>query len=268
MSEDTANSLLTEMLAAHGGLERWRALKGMSSTIVTGGSLWGLKGIDLPPVPRTAITDFHRQWSSVSPFGDPDWTMTWTPSHVVIKSSAEDVIAERDNPRDAFLNHGYETAWDPLHLAYFNGYAMWTYHAVPFVLAEPGYRVNDVPPVSHKGETLRGLRVRFPDGIHTHTQEQRFYFGADGLLRRHDYEVDVWANTPAAHFVSDYVEVGGLRLPTRRRVHPRALDGAPQYDVDIVSVDMSNYVLRSKEPDGLTDESATLAARDSVRFSK
>jgi hypothetical protein len=51
---------------------------------------------------------------------------------------------------------------------------------------------------------LRGLAVRFPEGVHSHTREQRFYFGSDGLLRRHDYEVDVWADTPAAHFLSDY----------------------------------------------------------------
>jgi hypothetical protein len=216
----------------------------LSCTIVTGGRLWGLKGIDMPPTPRTATTDFHRQWTSVAPFGDPGWTMTWTPGRSVIETSGGDVVAEREQPRDAFTGHGYDTPWDALHLAYFNGYAMWTDHALPFVLAEPGYRVIDVPVVIQDSETLRGLSARFPDGVHTHTQEQRFYFGANGLLRRHDYEVDVWANTLAAHFVSDYVEVGGFRLPTKRRVHPRGSDGTLRYDFDTVSVDMSDYEFR------------------------
>ncbi|RDJ26959.1 hypothetical protein DWF00_01950 [Bosea caraganae] len=238
------NALLTEALTAHGGVERWRTYNGLSSTIVPGGRLWGLKGIDMPPIPRVATTELRRQWMSVTPFGDPDWTMTWQPEKVVIETGAGDVIAERESPREAFAGHAYDTLWDPLHLAYFNGYAMWTYHALPFLLAEPGYEVVDVPSVTHDGETLRGLGARFPDGIHTHTQQQTFYFGADGLLRRHDYEVDVWARTSAAHFLSDYIEVDGFHLPTKRRVHPRASDGTIQYEFDTVSVDMSEYVLR------------------------
>lgn len=139
MTHPVTNRLLAEVLEAHGGLDRWRGFKGMSSTIVTGGRLWGLKGIDMDPSPRITTTDFHRQWTTVAPFGDPDWTMTWVPDRVVIEDKAGQVIAERDNPRQAFAGHGYDTPWDPLHLAYFNGYAMWTYHALPFVLAEPGY---------------------------------------------------------------------------------------------------------------------------------
>lgn len=244
MNAAIINPLLEEILEAHGGVERWRGFTRLSSTIVSRGRLWALKGIDMPPVPRVATTEFRRQWMSVTPFGDPDWTMTWAPDHVAIKSSAGDVIAQRKSPKDAFHGHTYDTPWDPLHLAYFNGYAMWTYHALPFVLAEPGYEVKEIASVTQDGETLRGLSVRFPENVHTHTREQQLYFGVDGLLRRQDYEVDVWANTAAAHLVSDYVNVDGLMLPTKRRVHPRSADGTPKYDFDIVSVDMSNYVLR------------------------
>jgi hypothetical protein len=235
--------LLSEALDAHGGLDRWRARKGLSSTIVTGGGLWALKGIDLPPIPRTAITDFHRQWTAMTPFGEDGWTMIWTPQRIVIQQ-ATDLIAERDNPRDAFAGHGFDTAWDPLHLAYFNGYAMWTYHALPFALGEPGYEVREIEPIVDEGKLLRGLAARFPADVHSHSREQRFYFGSDGLLARHDYEVDVWAGTAAAHYVSDYVEVEGLRFPTRRRVHPRGEDGTINPDVSVVEIDLSDYSLR------------------------
>ena len=127
------------------------------------------------------------------------------------------VIAARDNGREAF-DRSFNGQWDPLNLAYFNGYAMWTYHAAPFVFGEPGYVARDIAPIADEGATLRGVAVRFPEGVHSHTREQRFYFGADGLLRRHDYTVDVWADTPAAHFLSDYVDVEGLKYPTRRSV--------------------------------------------------
>jgi hypothetical protein len=236
--------LLAEVLEAHGGLERWRRHDRLSSTIVSGGILWSVKGIDMPPIARVATTRLREQWMSVTPFGEPGWTMTWTPQHVAIRNEAGDVIAERDDPRQAFAGHRYDTPWDPLHLAYFNGYAMWTYHALPFVIAEPGYEVAEITPVVQDGKSLRGLAVRFPAEIHTHTREQRLYFDDSRLLCRQDYEVDVWAGTAAAHMVSDYVTVDGLRLPTRRRVYPRAADGLVDPNIDIVTIDMSNYQLR------------------------
>ncbi len=115
MSAHPANRLLAEALDAHGGLDRWRQLRGLSSTIVSGGRLWGLKGVEMPPIPRVATTDFHRQWMLVTPFGEPDWTMTWIPDRVVVEANNGALIAERDKPREAFAGHGYETPWDPLH---------------------------------------------------------------------------------------------------------------------------------------------------------
>jgi hypothetical protein len=244
MTTGNINSLLADVLEAHGGLERWRTFTGLTSTIVSGGLLWELKGIDMQPVPRVAKTEFGRQWTSVTPFGNPDWTMTWVPEKVVIESSSDTVIAERENPRAAFEGHGYRTPWDPLHLAYFNGYAMWSYHALPFVLAQPGYEVTEIAPVMQDGRTTRGLNVRFPEGVYSHTREQRLYFSDDLLLCRQDYDVDIWASTAAAHMITDYVDVDGLRLPTKRRVHPRAPDGSFDRNVDFVTIDMSNYALR------------------------
>ena len=243
MKHETIVPLLAEVLAAHGGVDRWRKLKGLSSTIVVGGALWGMKGMELPPTPRTVATDFQRQWASFTPFGDPGWTMVWTPQRVVIQQ-ASDVIAERFAPRDSFAGHGFETPWDVLHMAYFQGYAMWTYHALPFVLGEPDYEVREIEPVVDDGRLLRGLSVRFPETVHSHTREQRFYFDAEGLLRRHDYEVDVWADTAAAHYLMDYVEVDGFRLPTRRRVYPREPDGTIRRDLSTVEIDLSDYRFR------------------------
>ncbi len=91
------------------------------------------------------------------------------------------LIAERDEGREAFGDHGFDTRWDPLNLAYFNGYAMWTYHALPFLIGEPHYELEAIAPVLLEGRELRGLLVRFPENIHTHTREQRLYFGEDGL---------------------------------------------------------------------------------------
>ena len=194
------------------------------------------------PVPRRATSEFRRQWTQVAPFGEPDWTMTWTPGHVQITAADGSIVAARDNGREAF-DRSYDGQWAPLNLAYFNGYAMWTYHAVPFVFGEPGYEARDIAPIEREGATLRSLAVRFPQGVHSHTREQHFYFGADGLLRRHDYTVDVWADFPAAHFASDYVDVDGLKYPTRRSVFGVKEDGTLDLQFNAVTIELSDYAL-------------------------
>jgi hypothetical protein len=120
---------------------------------------------------------------------------------------------------------------------------MWTYHAFPFAFGEPGYEAREVEPIAHEAEMLRGLSIRLPEGIHSHSREQRFYFDCGGLLRRHDYEVDVWADTPAAHFLSEYVDVDGLKFPSRRNVYFRRPDGKPDLDFNLVSIELSDYLL-------------------------
>jgi hypothetical protein len=236
------SSFLKEVIDAHGGLDLWRQFKGVASTIVTGGRLWDIKGASMIPTPRRATSEFGRQWTRVTPFGAPDWSMVWSPEHTEVVDGKGTILAERDNGRDAF-DRSYDAPWDPLNLAYFNGYAMWTYHAAPFVLGMPGYEAREIEPMAHEGEMLRGVSVRFPEEIHSHSREQRFYFGSDGLLRRHDYNVDVWADTPAAHFVSDYVDVNGLKFPTRRSVFARRADGTLDWDLNLVTIEMSDYTL-------------------------
>jgi hypothetical protein len=239
---DQSKSHLNASVDAHGGLDRWRSYQGVASTIVTGGILWEIKGVNIIRMPRRATSEFRRQWTRMTPFGDPDWTMTWTPARIEVANSQGVIMAERDHGRDAF-DRSYDAPWDPMNLAYFNGYAMWTYHAAPFVLAEPGYEAREIEPIAHEGEMLRGVAVRFPQGIHSHTREQRFYFGQNGLLRRHDYEVDVWANMPATHFLWDYVDVNGLKFPRRRSAFVRRPDGTPDMEMNLVTIDLSDYTL-------------------------
>jgi hypothetical protein len=202
-----------------------------------------MKGIQMDSTPRVASTKFRRQWTTISPFGERGWRMEFVPERVAIPNGKGEVVATRDNPRDSFAGHVMETAWDPLHLAYFNGYAMWLYHAAPFVLADPGFEATGIPESAVSGESMRGLRVTFPSHIHSHSTEQDFYFGADGLLRRLDYQVQVAGGFGAAHLLSDYVEVEGLRFPTKRRAFTKGSDGLPRFSSTTVSVDLSNFAL-------------------------
>ena len=50
-----------------------------------------------------------------------------------------------------------------MQVAYFNGYARWTYLTTPFFMTMPGFQVTEIEPWSEGAETWRGLRVRYPE---------------------------------------------------------------------------------------------------------
>ncbi|GHO81531.1 hypothetical protein KSD_93020 [Ktedonobacter sp. SOSP1-85] len=237
------HDLLARAIAAHGGLDRWNTFKGVTATIVTGGGLWPMKGLEQDPNPREETVTLHEETASVSPFGQPDWHTAFTPDRIAIETTTGAVVSERLDPRASFVDHVMNTPWDPLQRAYFNGYAMWTYLTTPFLLAMPGFEVAEISPWQEGGELWRGLRARFPDAIASHSKEQDFYFGDDFLLRRHDYHVDVAGGFPAAQYVYDIVEAEGLRFPTKRRAYVRGPGLKPIRDLLMVSIDLSNFRL-------------------------
>lgn len=147
------------------------------------------------------------------------------------------------NPGTSFQGHALETPWSDLQLAYFAGCAMWTYLNTPFLLVRPGVESEEVAPWQEAGETWRRLKVRFPSDIATHSTEQTLYFDHRGLLKRHDYDVEISGGTPAAHYVSDLREFSGIVFPTKRRIFPRQPDGHSAPEPLVVSIDLDQFVL-------------------------
>jgi hypothetical protein len=240
VGELTMDDLLSDVIEAHGGLDRWRSVTLGEATIVTGGGLWGLKGLIQDPNPRRMTVSLHEERASLKPFGDPDWHTEFTPERIAIVRSDGWVVKERMHPRASFAGHGLDTPWDPLHRAYFNGYAMWTYLTTPFLFTMEGVRVQEVEPWVEGSRTWRVLRVKFRDGIATHSRVQDFYFGEDLSLRRHDYTVDVAGGFAASQIVHDYIEADGIRLPSKRRAYLRGPDHRPNLDLLLVSIDVSD----------------------------
>jgi hypothetical protein len=237
MATKMAN-LLSAVLDAHGGLEHWHEFSRVEATIVTGGELWQIKGVVQDDTPRQMTVSLHQQRAGVRPFGADDQQTRFTPDRIAIEKLDGRIVAERLSPRDSFTGHEFNTSWDPLHRAYFNGYALWTYLTSPFLLALPGFTVREIEPVHSGGETWTGVEARFPPSIASHSALQAFYFGDDFLLRRHDYLVDVAGGFSAVQFVDRIVDVEGIKIPTRRRAYRCDADGRP--DQLMVSIDISN----------------------------
>ncbi len=149
------------------------------------------------------------------------------------------VLEALDQPRASFAGHTPETPWSTLQLAYFVGTAMWTYLTQPFTFTLPGFETTELEPWEEAGQQWRRLRVAWPSSLATHSTEQTLYFDDDGRLARHDYDVEISGGTSAAHYVSDYDDVAGIRLPTKHRIFPRTPDGQSLAEPLIVSIDLS-----------------------------
>jgi hypothetical protein len=231
--------LLETVIEAHGGLDRWNKLDAVSVHGVNGGALWALKG-------QAGVVDdvfvrasLHEERESHHPFGAPDRRSAFTPQRVAIETTAGEVVEAMDQPRVSFAGHTVETPWTALQLAYFAGTAMWTYLTQPFTFALPGFETTELDPWQEAGEEWRRLRVTWPGYLATHSTDQTLYVGRDGLFRRHDYDVEIAGNNPAAHYISDYTQVAGIMLPTKHRILPRAADGQSVSEPLLVSIDVS-----------------------------
>ena len=113
---------------------------------------------------------------------------------VRIESEDGEVLEERADPQPAFRSFRHNVWWDDLDLLYFGGYALWGYLNAPFMFRRDGFQVDEVEPWREDGERWRGIRVRFPDDVPTHSREQLYYFDDQGLLRRNDYTAEVLAH--------------------------------------------------------------------------
>lgn len=232
--------LLTELIEAHGGQNRWDHLHTVSARLLQGGAIWTIKGQEGVLADVRVTADLHAERVSHEPFGAPGLRTAFTPRRIAIVDPDDTVVEVLDDPRPSFAGHTLETPWSRLQLGYFVGCAMWTYLTQPFSFALPGFKTEELDPIDGDGGRLRPLRVTWPDALATHSTEQTVYVDDHGLLARHDYDVEIAGNTPGAHFLSDYVEVSGIQVPTRHRIYPRLPDGGADRDTLVVSIDLDD----------------------------
>lgn len=237
-------TLVEQVLQRHGGLDRWRQFDTATARLRVGGVLWPLKQQAGVMDDVSVRVHLREPRASHFPFTAPNLRTSFQPHRVAIEDDAGNVASELLQPRQSFEGHGLETPWTPLQLAYFAGYAMWTYLNTPFLFAWDGVRTEEVEPWEEDGETWRRLRVTLPPELPSHSTIQTFHFDDDLRLRRHDYDADILGGVPAAHYTSDHVEVSGILVPTKRWVLPRRPDGGTEPEPTIVSIELSEIAFR------------------------
>jgi hypothetical protein len=212
------NNLLQTAVDAHGGLSRWHELSTITAAASITGAIWFVKsqGDYLKNVIMTVDTKRERL---ITDFPGQDKRFVFEPSKLVMAHVDGRAIETRRDPEQSFAGQQRETPWDDLHVAYFQGEALWTYLTTPFLYTYDGFVTEEIAPIRIDGESWRRLKVTFPDYVKSHSHEQISCFGPDGLLRRHDYTVDILGGATGLNYASDYREVGGIVIPTKRRIY-------------------------------------------------
>ncbi|OXC77127.1 hypothetical protein [Caballeronia sordidicola] len=213
------NDLLAFAIDAHGGLDRWNAFSRLKAELSVDGAIWHLKQQPGLLNDKVFEIDTHQQRLTITPFLAAGHRSVFVPGRVSVEKLDGTVLESRDDPEAAYAGHVQETPWDKFHVTYFASEALWTYLTSPFLYTYPGFESEEIEPWHENGEEWRRLEVTFPADIHSHTRTQITHFGPDGLMRRHDYTVDILGGASGANYVSDYVEFQGIKMPTKRRIY-------------------------------------------------
>jgi hypothetical protein len=236
------SELLDLAVKAHGGLERWKRVKSVKVAASITGGIWYVKGKPdcLKDVVMTCDTQAERL---VMDFPGQDKRSIFEPERILMERVDGSVLEARYDPERSFDGHRRETPWDDVHVAYFSGEALWTYLTTPFLYTYAGFETDEIAPIQVEGETWRRLKVTFPDYVKSHTREQISCFGPDGLLRRHDYTVDILGGATGLKYASEYRDVDGIVFPTKRRVYAYEGDYQIVKEPLLVAIDMGEITL-------------------------
>src|ERR1700730_6948306 len=171
------DDLLSRVLDAHGGLDRWSGARAITAHLSIGRPIVAVKGWAGALVDQTLTVDTRRERSVFTPFTAPGLCLVFEvgPERVIVGTIDGEVVQQRTHPRDAFSGLLRATPWDRLRLGYFIGYAFWNYLTTPLLFTYPGVQAREIRPWQEAGQQWRRLLVRFPETIATHSPEQGFY---------------------------------------------------------------------------------------------
>lgn len=245
MADNDVQKIVETIVEAHGGASRWRKLEAIEAIISVRGLLFKAKRRPIlnrvrvrasTREPRFTFHEYPRAGRNSEFIGNEQVRITDTDGQVLVS---------RAEPRSAIRRLRRQLYWDALDFTYFGGYATWNYLVTPFIFLRDDFYFETLGTLSADSEFPLRLRVRFPQDLPTHCQEQVFYFDGNYFLRRLDYTAEVvsrWAD--AAHICENYQDFDGIKFPTKRRVLPLLMGDKPLAGPVIVAIDIHELHLK------------------------
>lgn len=238
------SDLLALAVESHGGLDRWNRFRTIDARLSIGGAIWSFKRQAGLFDGVVFSAELHGERVSYQPFTAPNLRSVFVPGRLSLETLDGELKTAWDRPRSHFSGLAYEAPWEPLHAVYFASCATWTYLTQPFLYTYPGFSTEEIAPWEENGEVWRRLKVTFPDYIATHTREQITYFGSDGLMRRHDYDVEVLNGASGANYPLAYKSFEGIQVPTARRIFGRGKGNEKIPEPLLVAIDIAEVTFR------------------------
>jgi hypothetical protein len=170
--------LLDEVVAAHGGAERWARVHQLKLQVRVGGTILALR-FNSPRIRSLEVTvDARRIRISLHPFPRSSMRGIFDGRSVRIETNDEGgLLTQREVLRASDTRVARRIVWDDLDLLYFLGYALWNYAVAPFVFLWPGFRCREGELWQERdGSVWRRLHVTYPPAFPAHCSEQTCYF--------------------------------------------------------------------------------------------
>lgn len=195
----------------YGGLSLWNKIDYVVIDIKKlGGIIPALKGIGLTFQPFEKI-HIYPHAKRVIFFNRCQKQIATFENGKIIQNNL--IISE--NHRLTFKRLRKYRIWNDADACYFFGAALTTYLGIPFILPE---LKTDI----HKWGDGFVVSAIFPEPVHSHCAQQKFYFNKEGLLERHDYKAEIISNlATGSHITSQFKELKSLPIPCKRVVYVR-----------------------------------------------
>ena len=231
-------ALLGDVLQASGGPDLWRQMRRFTVHLSIGGALCARKCRAARLTDLVAEGGTQEQAVEITGFNAGDRRALYRPDWVAIEGRDGQLLQERYASPVKFRDCMKSTRWDELQLAYYYGYLIWNYVAVPFILADSDVITEELESSDAHGESWRGLKVEFPPRVVTHSARQTFYFDREGLLRRVDYPAIDDDRTQIAQVFWEHQRFSGIFVPTLCRISKLGVGGplvaeSPLLDIEI-----------------------------------
>lgn len=226
--------LLTRLLDAHGGRERWNATDGFSAYA----SISGFLIPSLPYLPKTAEEialervsphrkrphtielaiegDTHRPHLRIFGATDAAWYGLYTPECSEVRALAGDVAVDRTNSRDRPSSPG--SASSPANVISLLGACLWNALIGPFVLTLEGQAFEKGRQGDHEG-----LAIVLPDHLDPISPHRTLTIDKAGMILRSTYDLRLIQGRRVVETMKAYCDFAGIRIATLRRI---ALAGA------------------------------------------